>query len=240
MVKITLSDAIDKAWELTKRHGLLLVVIYFLINLITQSLSRMFTPPIDADLLQEALQDGDIKAIFDMVNTNPTATIVISILGMVLSLGFVNLLLCFAKETISSVTIDAWKLPAMTYVKYIVVGWIVNILSVIGLIFCIIPGIYIYVRLQFAQLRIIEHPEVGIMESLSESWNMTTGNVLNLIWLAIACFFIIIVGLCCCCVGILPAAVLCSFVDVVAYLILSGWYNRPKEETVNFEQTLEA
>lgn len=238
MVAITLSDALDKAWDLTKRHGLLLVVVYLIIQIISQSLSRMFMPTVDTEAVLEAIQNGDIVEFGKLVNTNPLATIVLSIVGMSLGLGFINLVLCFAKETITSISIDAWKMPIKVYVKYIVVGWIVGILSALGFIFCIIPGIYVYVRLMFAQTRVIDHPEEGVKEVLAASWKMTEGNVLNLIWLGIVCVFILILGFCLCCVGALPAAVLISFVSVVAYLILSGWYNHPVEESN--EQILEA
>ncbi len=58
----------------------------------------------------------------------------------------------------------------------------------IGLVFLIIPGIYIFLRLWFYDFSIVDKKS-GIMESLKESWEITRGNVLNLFFF----FFVILV-----------------------------------------------
>lgn len=230
MIYFSVSDVLERSWELTKRYGIVLVIVYFVLYLIQYFVGNLFTPAIDVDALQSALENQDFNAIMKLYYSNPTGMIVSTILSAVIMLGFINCLLQLAKGTSNEVAIDHWKLDINVYVKYVVIAIVVKVLTTIGYCCCIIPGLYIDARLKFASVRAIDSPEDDIMGCIKASWNMTSGNVMNLIILVLAEIAIVIIGILVCCVGYLPAAVIVSFADVVAYLVLSGYYNKKVEE----------
>ena len=232
MVYLSVSDVLERSWELTKKYGIVLVIVYLVLYLIQYFVGSLFTPPIDVDALQSALEDQDYNAIMKMYYSNPTGMIVSTILTAIVMLGFKNCLLQLAKGTATEVAFDHWKQDVGVYVKYVVIEIIVKFVCGIGYVFCVIPGIYLDARLQFASIHVLNHPDEDIMGCIKASWNMTGGNVMNLILLILASAVILIVGLICCCIGFIPAAVICSFAEVVAYLILSGWYNKQEETEV--------
>lgn len=230
MIYFSVSDVLERSWELTKRYGIVLVIVYFVLYLIQYFVGNLFTPAIDVDALQSALENQDFNAIMKLYYSNPTGMIVSTILSAVIMLGFINCLLQLAKGTANEVAIDHWKLDINVYVKYVVIAIVVKVLTTIGYCCCIIPGLYIDARLKFAAVRAIDSPEDDIMGCIKASWNMTSGNVMNLIFLVLAEIAIVIIGILVCCVGYLPAVVIVSFADVVAYLVLSGYYNKKVEE----------
>lgn len=230
MIYFSVSDVLERSWELTKRYGIVLVIVYFVLYLIQYFVGNLFTPAIDVDALQSALENQDFNAIMKLYYSNPTGMIVSTILSAVIMLGFINCLLQLAKGTSNEVAIDHWKLDINVYVKYVVIAIVVKVLTTIGYCCCVIPGLYIDARLKFAAVRAIDSPEDDIMGCIKASWNMTSGNVMNLIILVLAEIAIVIIGILVCCVGYLPAVVIVSFADVVAYLVLSGYYNKKVEE----------
>lgn len=230
MIYFSVSDVLERSWELTKRYGIVLVIVYFVLYLIQYFVGNLFTPAIDVDALQSALENQDFNAIMKLYYSNPTGMIVSTVLSAVIMLGFINCLLQLAKGTSNEVAIDHWKLDINVYVKYVVIAIVVKVLTTIGYCCCIIPGLYIDARLKFASVRAIDSPEDDIMDCIKASWNMTSGNVMNLIFLVLAEIAIVIIGILVCCVGYLPAVVIVSFADVVAYLVLSGYYNKKVEE----------
>lgn len=230
MIYFSVSDVLERSWELTKRYGIVLVIVYFVLYLIQYFVGNLFTPAIDVDALQSALENQDFNAIMKLYYSNPTGMIVSTVLSAVIMLGFINCLLQLAKGTSNEVAIDHWKLDINVYVKYVVIAIVVKVLTTIGYCCCIIPGLYIDARLKFASVRAIDCPEDDIMGCIKASWNMTSGNVMNLIFLVLAEIAIVIIGILVCCVGYLPAVVIVSFADVVAYLVLSGYYNKKVEE----------
>jgi len=97
-------------------------------------------------------------------------------------------------------------------------------------IFCILPGIFVGVRLMFAPMIAARHPEQSFGNALSHSWQMTKGNFWNLVVLFIVVCLINVLGLLCCCVGVYVTSVISYFAYAVAYKALSS------EEAVDEEE----
>lgn len=102
-------------------------------------------------------------------------------------------------------------------------------------IFCILPGIFVGVRLMFVPMIAARHPEQSFGNALSRSWEMTKGNFWNLIVLFIVVCLINVLGLLCCCVGIYVTSIISYFAYAVAYKVLSS-----EEEVKEEEQPSEA
>ena len=90
-----------------------------------------------------------------------------------------------------------------------------------GLIFFIIPGIYLAIRLQFYTYLLLEQEECDCMKALSTSWAMTEGHVINLFTLGLLSFLVVITGVIAFLIGILAAIPISIIMLALAYRILS-------------------
>ena len=78
-------------------------------------------------------------------------------------------------------------------ITYLIANILFSIAVCIGMVLLIIPGIYLYLRLQFFTAFIVEE-DCGIIESLQKSWNMTQGQTLPLFLLLLTMIGTAIVG----------------------------------------------
>ena len=78
-------------------------------------------------------------------------------------------------------------------ITYLIANILFSIAVCIGTVLLIIPGIYLYLRLQFFTAFIVEE-DCGIIESLQKSWNMTQGQTLPLFLLLLTMIGTAIVG----------------------------------------------
>ena len=78
-------------------------------------------------------------------------------------------------------------------ITYLIANILFSIAVCIGTVLLIIPGIYLYLRLQFFTAFIVEE-NCGIIESLQKSWNMTQGQTLPLFLLLLTMIGTAIVG----------------------------------------------
>ena len=238
MVYLSISDIIDRSWELLKKYGLVIVIVYFAIVFLQNAIGRLLAPPIDIDVLTTALQTNDIAVIEKLYLSNPFGTIVELLLTAVLCLGLLNSMLQLAKGTDSEVSFSHWKLDLLVYVKYVVVDFIVNIIVGVGYVCCILPGLFLQARLGLATIHAIDCPDQGVLDHIQASWELTNGNSMTLIGLRLVQFFIAIIGIILCCIGYIPAMVLVFFSDIVAYLILTRYFERMREEASDATETV--
>lgn len=229
MKELSVSDSVSQGWEFAKQHGLMLAV-FVLVLYIVNSLLNTLTMPADFwENNMRALSDPQSAQDFSnmMLASGSTLlstvmTILIDIIQLIFYAGFTATVLKLVRGTMDKVSFEGWKMSAMTYLKYIAVLIIVGLATVIGLFLCIIPGIFVYTRLAFAEWYILDHPEAGIGDAISASWNMTKGNfwsVLGLIFTEVA---IVLIGFMCCCIGVLFAIPFACFVEACAYKMLNG------------------
>ena len=231
----SISEVLDRAWELTKRHGIIVVLLYILIKIGLSFVGNVFSPPVDVDAITSAVERGDYTTMLSTYYSNPFGTIIMWILGIIVMLGFTKSLLLLAKEEATSIEFSTWSQPVKVYVNYTIVTMIVNILCGFGYVCCIIPGLFLSGRLMLAPYYVLDHPDCDILEPITKSWEMTSGNSANLMLFILVQIFLIIVGFICCCVGVFVAAVICEFAEIEAYLVLSGYYDNKPEEAATVE-----
>lgn len=230
MVYLSISEVLDRAWELVKKYGVILVIVYFVLSFLQSAIGRLMAPPVDADALMAAIQSNNYDEFTRIYLSNPFGSIVVSIIGAILFLGLYNSMLLLAKGVDNEVLFSHWKLDLSVYVKYVAVNILTGLIVGIGFICCLLPGFFLYARLGYAKIHALDCPNDGILDHIQASWEITRGNTMTIIGLVIVQFFILIVGLAICCVGILPAAVLTIFMDIVAYLILTRYFEKKQDE----------
>lgn len=227
MKQIDISRVLTQAWELTKKHFLLTVVIIFGIGAIQYLVSSIFSVSNAADMMSIIQNpkygkdpDFTLQSILDICKGSSISNIVSLIVKEILSIGLFNCLLISARGN-NGFKADSWSLPVNTYIFIFVTEIIVCLISVVGYVLCILPGIYLRARLKYCTLYLIDHKEASITEAISASWNMTSDNALMLSLLEVINRTIIWSGYCYCYVGHLPAEAIVDFSIVVCYLTLA-------------------
>lgn len=95
-----------------------------------------------------------------------------------------------------------------------------GLIVVIGIICLVVPGIWLALRLGQFQLAIVDR-NLGPIEGLKASWEMTRGNALSLIVLGLAIFGICLLGLLALGIGLLWAYPTAFIAGSAAYLNMS-------------------
>ena len=226
---LEIGNALNAAWEYAKKYGLLIAVIYLLMDLLTGGLDQISGPSVNQEAYQalgEAIGRQDWESagsIAQSLNTGfPVSGIIGAILDLIVSVGLYNLALGLMAGRFSEVTFDAFKLPFATYLKVFVVNLITGIIVFVSVLCCIIPVFFVAPRIIFAPVYQVEHPEAGIFESISASWNMSSGNTFSLLGLGFIIVGIAFVGFCCCCIGVYFAEAIELFALTAAYYQLKG------------------
>ncbi|MBR6892822.1 MAG: hypothetical protein IKN15_06255 [Bacteroidaceae bacterium] len=226
MNSFSVSESISQGWELAKKHGLLLALFVLVIGIITSILNSFTLPSGFMEGYTKALTQNDPDAMMQLLNSSSTsaASIIVSIIQTVVYVlflaGFCATILKLTRGIMAKVSLEGFKMSAMTYLKYFAVCVIVGLIVGIGTALCVIPGIFFAIRLAFAEWYILDHPEAGIGEAISASWKMTKGNFWSVFGLQLCEFGIILLGYLCCCIGVLFAVPFAMFVESCAYTTL--------------------
>ena len=226
---LEIGNALNAAWEYAKKYGLLIAVIYLLMDLLTGGLDQISGSSVNQEAYQalgEAIGRQDWESagsIAQSLNTGfPVSGIIGAILKLIVSVGLYNLALGLMAGRFSEVTFDAFKLPFAMYLKVFVVNLITGIIVFVSVLCCIIPVFFVAPRIIFAPVYQVEHPEAGIFESISASWSMSSGNTFSLLGLGFIIVGIAFVGFCCCCIGVYFAEAIELFALTAAYYQLKG------------------
>jgi hypothetical protein len=95
------------------------------------------------------------------------------------------------------------------------------LIYLVGLVLCIVPGVIF--ALMFSQYYyLILDRNVGIMDSLGISKEITTGNKLTLFAIGVVSVLLAFAGLLACCVGLLAVVPFLSLLAPVTYLAMTG------------------
>ena len=212
----TIGNIFSKGWSIFAKNWLVLVgllVVYLIISVIIpefsgisldyESISR--NPEDVFLLLKEMYQDSGYY--------------IDQLISFLLSAFFT---LVFTKALL-----DAYDEQELTFyfnfkkLFYLFVVFILYfIIVIIGLIAFIIPGIYLAIRLQFWSFAIIDK-DANPIESLKESWRITNGKTVSLLIILLISIGICIAGFLLFIIGLVPAIVIVSAAQAVAYKLLT-------------------
>lgn len=234
MKQLVIGDIVSRAWDLAVKHWPIFVFIAFINSMLSN-----FMVTIDQNALMEAANSGDpdriMQAYADSMTFNPiTGTLAFL---LVIYLGFIALRLyvnayCTGRpyETMS----EAFKVDFNQLAIFFAVELVFGIIVAIGCCLCIIPGIYLGLRLWYAPL-LAATQGASFSEAFKRSWEMTNGYFWKLLLMGITMIGITILGFCACCVGYFFAAVIIEFMLVISFFIL-----KPEEPTVEATDFVEA
>ncbi len=219
-IELNISELLSKAWEPTKKYGIIIALFVMVITMISQVFSFLGAPMQYSIDPESAQTPEDLMRILTMASGASFMSIIGNLVTVIVTAGLINMVLGLTAGRTNEVKISAFNMPLMNYVNYVAVTFIVGILTFIGTLLCFIPGIFIAVRLSMAQYHVIEHPEDGIIGAIKKSWELTQGNFWNLLLIGILSVVSCFVGLLACCVGMYFAIAFFYFVSAMVYFTL--------------------
>lgn len=233
MKQLEFDSVISSAWELTKKHWLgftLLMLVYSIVSGMVQALVPGQSPMDMIDVFRHADDPRWMQQYQQTVGAASSSpmyyiSMLLSIVvGIVYEAVVVNLSLRLARGQVSSVSLDtvldAFRMPLNVYLMFIVCSILLGIICCLGLMCCILPGIYLLGAFFVFESVVIDQPELSILDVFKRTFELTKGNVLTIIGLFFTQIVIIVLGLVCCCVGVFPAIVMVEFMTISIYLSL--------------------
>jgi len=219
MKKLVIGDLVSRAWDLAVKHW----PIFVLITLINSFCTNLGTN-VDNDILTEMQSASTPAAQFALLSEAIQTNYLLLTLGALIAIYitfvayrmYVNCIK-FGKpydSFLNALKVDFNQLAiffCVTLVNGIIVG--------LGCVCCILPGIFLGIRLWYAPL-IAATEDVGFGEAFSRSWNATRGHFWELFLMGLTCIGIAILGFCACCVGYYFAAVVIEFMIILSYFDL--------------------
>lgn len=153
------------------------------------------------------------------------------ILGTILTLGLTHVCLEAAKgKEIDFPDLFAKK-NGILILHYFFGQVIMGIAIIFGILFFVIPGIYLMLRLQFFSLALIEQEDPDFMEALKKSWEITKGHVLNLFGLGFVILITLLLSILVFGIGLLFAIPFVTVAMAYCYILLM----KDKTEEGNIE-----
>lgn len=201
---LSISQILNKSWELFKRQAGMLVALIFVYVLTSSVLSF---------IRQEYFHEYDFTSIL--------FTILYYIISLILSLGLVRIAINVVDEERVDLDLLFSERNGTLLLHYFFGGLFIAIVVIIGFVFLIIPGIYLIFRLQFFQYALLEHEQPDFWVAINESWEMTKGQVWDLFAIAVCCFFIILLGLLAFLIGVFVAYPLVLIIYAVVFRVLN-------------------
>lgn len=225
MKKLTISEVISQAWELTKKNWLSLLGLFVVFYVITSIVGWLFAPSIDPMVIEQLAQkSNDPAALLSFyMSIFPSiikASLLQSIVSIILGCGVVQFLLDSGRGN-GVFSLDLWKRPAGNYFQYFLTTFLVGIIIYIATLCCILPGLFFGARLQFASFYVLDHKEANCIDAIQASWRMTEGYSLDLILIILIYVGILFLGVLCCFVGVIPAYMVIVYGATVCYLTLN-------------------
>ena len=148
--------------------------------------------------------------------------LLLNIVGWVVSIALAKGLVTIALDVTYGREPDLSKLfSAEHFGQFLLAGILVGLLVGIGLIFCIIPGLFAAVALQFTQYRVIDRDE-SAFDALGGSWELVKPQFGSLVLLILALFGINLLGLLLCGLGLLITVPLSAVAVAHAYRTAGG------------------
>ena len=157
-----------------------------------------------------------VKTLQELAKNSPMSSddFILLIIGILLILIIIYLYVSIAlyryvKKIVDDEDVDfkellnsSVKVYGMFFVKSLLYGLAVEL----GLMLCVLPGIYLAVRLAFVEYIAANEPELSVSETFSKSMNLTKDKFWDLLGYGIVAILIVLSGYLLCFVGYLFTA----------------------------------
>ncbi len=201
----TVSGSYGHAWETLKRcfpEMLLIFLIQFLVSL-PMGLSGIFFD----SALYGVVFPGFFNIVYGVVVLSPVSY----------GANWVYLKAVRGEQFKASDMFFAFQQIGNVLLSVLLVGLIVGI----GIVLLIVPGIIFACKLAFVPYLVMDE-KMEAVGAVRKSWQMTAGFTGNIFLMAVAAFFVGLLGFICLIVGIIPAGMWISLAFATIYMAVAG------------------
>ena len=227
-VEFSARESISKAIDLTKNCWYILAVFPILIYAVQQLCNVAMLTPL-TDMLQGQKDPHVFLTAFKSEWSSVLSFWVVSTaLAAALSLGLVR----SALDVIDgkSPSLKALSQPLDVYVQLILCSWLVSAIYTFGGLCCIVPGVYLFVRLILSPYFVVDKG-MNCLDAMSASWSATQDNWWHLFGAGILLWLFSMCGVLLCFVGYLYTMP----VGVVAWVLVYRRFADSQREGVPVE-----
>ncbi len=235
MIEISVNAIFSRAWELSKKCWLELILL-IIMTIFASSIVSWLCAPFTINEFIDTISSNNQMRINELANrsSNMGSNILTTFFSAIIEIGMISIAISICRGLSYSIG-KAFSHELKVYIKFVVAEFLCGIIVAIGFFCCIIPGLYLKARLSLVPYLIVDVPELGFFEAFSHSWDKTRDNAFNILLVILCEILIAFVGLLCCCVGVLYAAVITKLMDALVYETLVG--DKERNESTTYEYT---
>lgn len=185
----TISNAINTGWKFTKKYFWTLMLLWGIVY-IPSLVSNLFSMIVNyipgaTEMVWNEMQNMEVaQPTWPRSIAIAIVFAIASFFGARLGLGLIKTSFIVLKD--KKPTVKDLCVPFKYVLRLIGWGILVGLVTIIGFIALIIPGIYISIRLSMFKYFIAEW--YGTIDAIKASWAITEGNVWNLIGISFVYF----------------------------------------------------
>jgi len=195
---LPMGEAVRTGWEKFQANAGILIAVQFF----------AFAIPAILERISDSFKDSNSFIEFGIwiASTAASATVELGMMSIALAI--------LAGQAVKFTSMFE---PFDRVPHFVVAGLITFSAVLVGLIFLIVPGILVLIRLQFIGYRILDG--AGPMDAIKQSWDLTRGHTLDLFLFGLIYVGINLLGLLCFVVGLLASGP----ISLIAHAHLYNW-----------------
>lgn len=197
---IIVSDVLRESWKNVKSQIWILAGLVIGLCLISFTVSLFMTP------LSSSLGGKVVSSLISYI------------ISSVFALGYIKNM--FQTMDGDEPQFSAYMQHPAKLFSYMIAGILSSVLVCIGLFIFVIPGVYLYLRLQFFGQFIVDE-NASALDALRKSWYLTKGRVMPLLGLLLAQLLILIVGVILFIIGVFVAYPLVIMSQCYVYRLMN-------------------
>ena len=239
--KIYINEIFSKSTEIFKGiagYAILALIVYYILNGVINYFLGFIFPgsALNYTEIMESIQSGDNDELIEtLTEYSENSSSISSIISSIVSFALYPIL--FSIYTMAY-KFDHYKNVEFSdlfvhykdgkFVRIFLVSVIIYVVSMIGLVFCIIPGIIVYTMWMLV-IPLVIFADAKVSEALTYSMKLAFKDFGSFLLFLLAIFGVIIIGILLCCVGLIGAIPFTFVLTYVLYKEVVGFTNDNNE-----------
>lgn len=232
-IKLDIGFCISQGWKFTtKNFGSVFLIwfVYLVIIVVSDTILSGIGSAIDGpqpgvitDFDNMEASEAFLVGMQQADQTGPVGTLlsyVSQVIQIFLGMGLFAFSLSLVRGQQTSVS-QLFSQSASKLLRTLGATILYYIMVLVGCLFLVIPGIYLALRFMYFQAAIVDK-DLGVIDSLKYSSQLTRDNKLNMFGLVIACCLIVLAGMIALFVGLFWAVPTVWLASTIAYCYLHG------------------
>ena len=233
MKKLSIGEIVSRAWDLAVKHWPIFV-LFALVQSLISGLGIKLDPTTYFQVFSVSDPTAQAELMREAIQVNYPILVIAALVGVYLSYVVINMYVNAHQTGRPYASFgEAFKIDINQFAIYFCVELVYGLIVGLGCLLCILPGIWLGVRLCYAPL-LAATQGASFGEAFSRSWEMTRGHFWELFLMGLTMIGICILGVCACFVGVFFAEVVIEFMLVVSFFML-----KPAEPEVAYEEYTE-